>query len=91
MRDDRLRHLPEQSGECLGCACSNPENLAARELLNQTGATSAVGVLATIFVADSPEHDTIVALSRDAIVEQRAWCEANGPFKSNGCPVHGEK
>ncbi len=88
MNDNRIRHLPEQSGECLGCACSNAENLAARELMRRTGTNSVVGVLAAIFVAESTDHDEIVALSRDAILEQRDWCERNGPFKPDDCPIH---
>lgn len=70
----RLNELPEHAAECLVCACSNPDNGAARRLLRFTHARSRLGVLAAAFVASAEDWIAIVQLTRTAIAEQRHHC-----------------
>ncbi len=81
------RYLTEHSIQCLTCACSNVENRCARALLQLTDALSSAGVLAAVFIADSPEHEQIVGAARDAIHEQRTWCHERGPFRRSQCAM----
>ncbi len=84
----RVKHLPEQAAQCLGCACQNSENLAARELMLVTQSVSIRGVVAAIFMSGTAEHEEIVALAREAIREQREWCDRNGPINVSDCMRH---
>lgn len=80
-----MRHLPEKADQCLSCACANGENLAAQELLLVTNSATVRGVVAALFIAGLAEHGQIVALARDAISEQRQWCDRKGPFRADDC------
>lgn len=80
------RELPEQATRCLTCACENWENRAANDLLGAADALTATGVVAALFVADSQQHRELVDRARDAIAEQRAWCDEHGAFEPN-CPL----
>lgn len=82
---DHHRHLPEQSRNCLTCACENRNNSPARDLLEATGAMSINGILAAVFMADSEEHAALVALAREAIARQREWCMGSGPLLPAAC------
>ena len=82
---NRMRHLPDQSSACLGCACQNPDNAAARDLLDAAASLTVTGVIAAIFVTESAEHDRVLELARRAIADQRASCDAIGPFKPETC------
>jgi hypothetical protein len=78
--------LPEQAGICLMCACENPQNRLARNLLGSAGALSSTGVIAAVFIADSSERESLLLLARGAIAEQRARCMSEGLFASHRCP-----
>jgi hypothetical protein len=81
------RQLPEQATHCLTCACRNGENAAATELMADAEALTATGVIAAIFLADSEVHHDLTMQAREAIREQREWCEAKGTFRED-CPLH---
>lgn len=88
MRKEHLvHHLSDASTECLSCACENPDNLAARQLLAATEALSSVGVIAAVLIDESPEHLELLRVARKAITEQRAWCHDHGPFRPQRCVV----
>ena len=74
-----VRHLPDGSACCLACACGNPDNRHAKDLLEMTEAMTATGVLAAVFVATSDEHAQLVRTARAAIAEERDVCAANRP------------
>ncbi len=80
-----MTKLTDHAVQCLTCACSNFENLAGRVLLQITDSLSSAGVLAAVFMADSPEHEEIVGAAREAIHEQRVWCRERGPFRRSQC------
>ena len=84
------RELPEQATRCLTCACKNGENASASELMAEADALTATGVIAAIFLADSEVHQDLTTLAREAIREQRDWCERNGPFRED-CDMHGRR
>ena len=90
MKPHRTRELPEQATRCLTCACKNDENESAAELMADAEALTATGVIAAIFLADSEVHRDLTALAREAIAEQREWCERNGPFRDD-CAIHGRR
>ncbi len=87
-KSHRVRHLTEHAIECLSCACANIENAAGRKLLQMTDALSSAGVLAAVFIGDSHEHEEIVQFAREAIREQRTWCNVNGPYRPSHCQTH---
>lgn len=85
----RRRHVPDRSMACLTCACEDPRNRTAKQLLDATSALSIDGILAAILVADGDEYDDIVHLARQVIHDEREICREQGPFRSERCGVHG--
>lgn len=84
----KSRELPEHAGQCLTCACEDELNQPARVLLAEAEALTATGVLAAIFIADSDAHASLTIRAREAIAEQRARCERDGPFRPERCIIH---
>lgn len=79
--------LPDQATICLVCACENRENGSASSLLTRTGAQSATGVIAAIFLAPREERWILTEHARCAVGLQREWCDRHGPFDPHRCTV----
>lgn len=78
--------LSHQAGICLICACENPNNRLGRFLLMRTGALTATGVCAALFLAEGADRCDVLVLARGAIAEQRESCLSDGLFHSARCP-----
>jgi hypothetical protein len=89
MRKRVSNHLPERAMACLTCACEDGRNAPGCALLERTDALTSTGVLAAILIADSEEHQKIVALARQAILDERELCRSHGPFEWKRCGEHG--
>jgi hypothetical protein len=66
--------MPTGSAECLGCACQDRENRPAHKLLRKAEASTIIGLLAAMCLADSVERAELVNLMREAIFDQRERC-----------------
>ena len=68
------------------CACENAQNRLSPLLLEKTGALTATGVVAAVFIATSEERQQLLLLARGAIAEKRDRCLREGLFASDRCP-----
>lgn len=77
-------HLPERAVACLECACDDPSNERAQELMRFVDATTATGVVAALFILDGPDYDRVVEMTRAALATARQTCPHNTP--EDPCP-----
>ncbi|HEX7706285.1 MAG TPA: hypothetical protein VF701_07500 [Thermoanaerobaculia bacterium] len=75
---------------CLICACEEPSNESARDLMHATGATSATGVIVAIFVAYPSVAAELVGVARKAIAIQRMKCPRLVEESALKCPLEEE-
>lgn len=81
------RELPEQATLCLACACANPSNHAAADLLAAADAQTDTGVIAAIFLSTGATRWDLTERARLAIAAQREWCGLHGAFDAAHCTV----